>query len=375
MGGKVWNPLIRWTTKYAVFVVLEDENANFGTGECWCFDSSPETLVAFLKTEVVPNFIGIELDECEEVCKRLLERATLTARHGILTSALSGVDIAAWDLRSQQQDVPLWKCIDPNGRGTVPLYGSGGLYGHEKGIPELVAEVNSMVSKGFQLVKMKVGALDLKEDLLRVQAVLEALPETSKLIIDGLYGLSVDRAREFYELLPEGRIEAFQSPIRASDLKGMAQLSKAGVPVMAIESEYRIEIQEILVNDCGIAFLQTAPIASGGISAMNHLCELTNNTPTRLSLEISSTAIALLVSSHIAAAINQIAHVEYHYVHQVFFNELDFRKVPGSINCFSFPDRNGLGMSLNHLEVKTEFEQVASSQSPCPPQAVHWLNH
>ena len=47
LGGKVWNPAIRWTLKYAVFVVLYDAEGRSGTGECWCFDSAPDALVAF----------------------------------------------------------------------------------------------------------------------------------------------------------------------------------------------------------------------------------------------------------------------------------------------------------------------------------------
>ena len=44
LGGKVWNPAIRWTKKYAVFVVLENDQGVQGIGECWCFDTAPDAL-------------------------------------------------------------------------------------------------------------------------------------------------------------------------------------------------------------------------------------------------------------------------------------------------------------------------------------------
>ena len=52
LGGKVWNPALRWTKKFAVFVELIDDAGRVGLGECWCFDSAPDALLAFLRTEV-----------------------------------------------------------------------------------------------------------------------------------------------------------------------------------------------------------------------------------------------------------------------------------------------------------------------------------
>ena len=122
IGGKVWNPAIRWSDKYAVFISIESDQGDEGIGECWCFDAAPDSLVAYLRTEVVPQLIGINLDEFESRTEQLRKRSTLTARHGILMSALSGMDIAVWDLRAQQANCPLWAHLNPNGRGYTPLY-------------------------------------------------------------------------------------------------------------------------------------------------------------------------------------------------------------------------------------------------------------
>ena len=51
LGGKVWNPALRWTRKYAVFVEVEDQDGVTGLGECWCFDSQPDALIAFLRKQ------------------------------------------------------------------------------------------------------------------------------------------------------------------------------------------------------------------------------------------------------------------------------------------------------------------------------------
>lgn len=346
LGGKVWNPAIRWTHKHAVFVTLEDDQGLQGLGECWCFDSAPDALLAFLRTEVLPHFDGVALDEVEAIAARLLDRATLTARHGILTSALSGIDLAVWDLRSRQQGVPLWQSLNPAGSGTATLYASGGLYGQGKTTDDLAAEMRGMCDQGFALCKMKIGALSEAEDIARVRAALAAMPDTAKLIIDGVYTYSADQARRIYDALPEGRIEAFQSPVKAWDIAAMGDLSRAGVPVMALEAEYRREMHRALVEDAGVAFLQTAPIASGGITGVRALSDLCAGTDTRLSLEVSSTGVALMAASHIAAADPRVAHVEYHTVHRVFFQDFGLEPLGVDPTTFTLPAVSGLGVTL-----------------------------
>ena len=122
---------------------------------------------------------------------------------------------------------------------------------------------------------------------------------------------------------------------------------------MATEAEYRPELHEKLVHDAQIAFLQTAPIACGGISRVMALSEMVADTQTRLSLEVSSTAVALMAACQIAAADPMIAHVEHHSVHTVFFDTLRLQRHPN--NRHSLPDDPGLGITLPSTDVSTAY--------------------
>lgn len=366
LGGKIWNPAIRWTKKYAVFVTLSDTTGKRGLGECWCFDSAPDALVAYLRTEVVPHFLGAPLDAVPQIMQGLFEKATLTARHGILASALAGVDIATLDLTAQHAQTPLWCALDPEGPGHAHVYASGGLYGAGKTVRDLCDEMAGHAQNGFTLMKMKIGAQSVPEDIARVKAVLQAIPDQAKLIIDGVYSYDSDHALRLFEALPPERIEAFQSPTKAWDYRGMARLTKAGVPVMATEAEYRPELQDRLIDDACVTFLQTAPIAAGGVSRIVDLAAKISGTETRLSLEVSSTAIALMASIHAAAAFPQIAHVEYHKVHTVFFDTLRIAHGGATPSMVTPPDTPGLGISLPSDGVSVVFED---SSDPSPKDA------
>ncbi len=366
LGGKVWNPAITWTKKYAVFITIENPDGITGLGECWCFDTTPDVLVAFLKTEIFPHIVGLTTNDCGALYKGLLSRATLTARHGLLASAWSGVDIALWDLRSREAGLPLWKYLQKHvpqaskSSSSVYLYASGGLYGETKTTDDLVAEMTSMNSAGFEIVKMKTGGLSIEKDLERINAVLSNLEQSFKLIIDGVYSYTVSEALQLYNALPADRIEAFQSPVSADDLPGMKTLRDAGVPVMATEAEYRSEIHQQLIHTGAVKYLQTAPIACGGLSRLMQLSEQitqTGNPNIHLSLEVSSTAVALLAAAHYSAVCNEVVHVEYHYLHQVFFDDLKLQPVKKSTGWFELSDCAGLGIDLPESETHLAYTQ------------------
>jgi len=115
---------------------------------------------------------------------------------------------------------------------------------------------------------------------------------------------------------------------------------------MGIEAEYRQEIHKQLVVCGAVKYLQSAPIAYNGLSGMLALCEQLSDTTLQLSLEVSSTAVATLAACHFAAAFKQVAHVEYHYVHQVFFDQLALLPSKQKFGRFDLPTTPGLGIVL-----------------------------
>ena len=61
---------------------------------------------------------------------------------------------------------------------------------------------------------------------------------------------------------------------------------------------------------------------------------------------MSSTAVAFLAACHFAAAFNSVAHVEYHYLHQVFFDQFELNIAQGLDGEFQLPCTAGLGFEL-----------------------------
>src|SRR5690606_13412505 len=98
-------------------------------------------------------------------------------------AAISGVDIALWDLLGRLTGKPVTKLMGGY-REEVPVYAAGGYYREDKDIDGLVEEMTRYVALGYRAVKMKVGGADFADDVRRVAAVREAVGDDVQLMLD-----------------------------------------------------------------------------------------------------------------------------------------------------------------------------------------------
>ena len=77
-------------------------------------------------------------------------------RRGVSISALSGIDIALWDLLGKSLGVPVWRLLGGRRSATMPAYASGGWAGADK----IGEQLKGYVKGGFGAVKMRIGVFD-----------------------------------------------------------------------------------------------------------------------------------------------------------------------------------------------------------------------
>ncbi len=174
-------------------------------------------------------------------------------------------------------------------------------------------------------------------------------------IVDCVYRYNYDQFLNLYQALPRSRIEAIQSPLAAHAYRDMALLVEDGIPVMANEAEYRRELHGELIDRLAVRFLQVAPVACGGISRLRELADSIRDTPIDLSLEVSSTALALTSAAQFAAAYTEVAHVEHHSIHDVFFDCLTLQRLDAR-GWHAPPERPGLGIDIAVHRLEQQFE-------------------
>lgn len=109
--------------------------------------------------------------------------------HGERSVAVGTIDMAVWDAVAKIAGIPLWRLLADRYRAGVAdekvwVYAAGGYYYPGKDHSKLQAEMRGYLDRGYKVVKMKIGAVPLEEDLRRIEAVLEVVGEGKYLAVD-----------------------------------------------------------------------------------------------------------------------------------------------------------------------------------------------
>src|SRR5437660_171522 len=149
-----------------------------------------------------PMLIGQDPLLIEGLWQKMFARTRQYGRRGLVMQAISGIDIALWDIAGKIAKLPVYKLLGAC-RDRVEAYASGGFYQEGKSAADLAGEAEAYRARGFKGMKMKVGRnpstqthlrerigtaaycrAEPEEDLARVAAVRQALRPQSKLMVD-----------------------------------------------------------------------------------------------------------------------------------------------------------------------------------------------
>ena len=109
--------------------------------------------------------------------------------HGERSVAVGTLDMAIWDVVAKIEGKPLYRLLADRYRGgkaddRVWVYAAGGYYHPGKRLDALQDEMKSYLDRGYNVVKMKVGAVPIDEDVRRIEAVLKIVGDGQNLCVD-----------------------------------------------------------------------------------------------------------------------------------------------------------------------------------------------
>jgi L-alanine-DL-glutamate epimerase-like enolase superfamily enzyme len=213
-------------------VKIETDEGTTGVGVC-AINGIIQATIEHLK----PELIGEDPIDVERLWHKMWI-PKLVGRRGMTTRAIGGIDIALWDLRSKVAGLPLYKMLG-GFRNRMPTYVTGGYYEDDKGLKELQQEMLESVEMGARAVKMKIGAVPIREDAERVKAVREAIGPDVKLLVDANCAYKAYEAIQLARRIEEYDIFWFEEPVAPDDYEGHTRLAQmTSIPIATGENEY-----------------------------------------------------------------------------------------------------------------------------------------
>ncbi len=152
--------------------------------------------------------------------------------HGERSVAVGALDMAVWDAVAKVEEQPLHALLaDRYGDGTpqrrVFVYAAGGYYYPDKGLRVLQDEMRGYTSRGYTVVKMKIGGAPLDEDLRRIDAVLDVLEPGQRLAVDANGRFDRETALAYAQALSAYDLFWFEEPCEPLDYALHAEVAQA----------------------------------------------------------------------------------------------------------------------------------------------------
>lgn len=271
----------------------------------------------------------------------------IMGRRGITMAAISGVDIALWDLLGKSLGVPVWQLLGGRRQERMPAYASGGWAPADK----IAAELQGFIDRGnFSAVKMRVGAGDgtLAHSIARVRAAREGLGPSIGIMCDAHGTWTAAEAKRFCRAVADCHIDWLEEPVTADDKAGLSDVRAAtDIPIATGESEFtRFAFRDLALLRAADVF-QPDPSIAGGITELMRIEALASAHQIRFAPHMWGGALTFAAGMHVAAVASSGFILEYSLGANPLLHELaveDFAVVDGMVEI---PERPGLGVSID----------------------------
>ena len=195
---------------------------------------------ALLRERFIPRILAADqtslLDASGENLDPFAVHRTMMANekpggHGERSVAVGVVDMAVWDAVAKIEEKPLFRLLADRFRedeadNPVFVYAAGGYYYPGKDTQHLQDEMRGYLDMGYSVVKMKIGAVDLPEDLARIEAVLALLDSGDQLAVDANGRFDLETALAYGDALSKYGFRWYEEACDPLDYLSQAVLGR-----------------------------------------------------------------------------------------------------------------------------------------------------
>lgn len=325
------------------FVFCEVETDDGVSGVAITGHFLARSVVVALEQHFLPVVRDMDPGEIEAIHQRVWRTLNPRAMTGVVSSALSLLDIALWDIQGKRVGRSVASLLG-GARTEVPAYVTYGFPQYDR--EQLVAAAQLQRERGFTALKLIVG-VDVggwREDAARVHAVREAVGDDVDIMIDANYLFTPVEAKLLCRAIEACRITWFEEPLQQNDARAMADLrAHTSIPLAAGQMEgHRWRLRE-LVECQAVDVLQPNVCFCGGYTEARkaaHLAQIYN-------LPVANGGGWPLFNMHTLAGLMNGWLVEWH-LGMVQVGDLLFPDAPKPVDgMITIPDAPGLGLTVD----------------------------
>jgi D-galactarolactone cycloisomerase len=292
----------------SVLVRVETHEGHVGWGEAH-HGRCPGAIAKLIDTTMRELVLGFDARDVAGVWARVYKMQL--ASHGMGAAAalaLSGVDMALWDLRSQATGWPLYRLLGGSAK-PIKAYAGGIALGWQEP-SSLAEEALRHIATGYRALKLRVGDTAAK-DIARVRAVRKAVGDEIDILVDANTNYTVDDVRKVMPAFEEAAVGWLEEPFPPQDRRAYAVAASLGrVPLAAGENHYTRYEFATLLEDAHVQFVQPDLSKIGGVTEAMRIAAMASAQKLTVNPHTSATAINMATTIHFLCGVDNPGYFE-----------------------------------------------------------------
>jgi D-galactarolactone cycloisomerase len=354
----------------AVIVEVETDEDITGYGEAL---GDTRTLKTLIEKNLKPRLLGKDPTRVEGVWEMLFQGSRLGiglrrgmtlptpgGRSGVYMSAISGIDIALWDIAGKVLKQPVYKLLGGGGiRDRIRVYASAG--GWELSPKALGKVAERYVEDGFTAIKIRWG-MGAKADVARMKAVRDAVGDEVALMVDCHGAQSLHYILKMADTLETYDIFWIEEPLMYDDVEGYAELkSRITTRIAAGESWYTRFGFKPFIERRAVDILQPEPGSTGGLTEARRIATLGSAWGLPCVPHAWGTGIILAAGLHLTTSISNGFLLEYKSAPDPLFHDIFTDPIKPRKGYIDVPKKPGLGI---HFDKETALKKFPYKHGP-----------
>ena len=275
----------------------------------------------------------------------------------LAASALSGIDIALWDLKGKILGVPTYRLLGGAHSTRIRVYANG--WYTSPGTPEQNGEeAKRVISMGYTALKfdpfgqqnffnISPQEAQLAED--RVAAVREAVGQNVDILVEAHAKFNVATAIKLGKRLEKYRPMLYEEPVSYENVSEMREIhDRVDIPIATGERLYTKFPFYNLIEAHAVDVLQPDICNAGGITELKKIAAIAEARHVSMAPHNTNSPVGTMASFHLDATLTNFLIQEYHaeFYEPHYFDVVDGlpRQKDGHVELGDGP---GLGLTLN----------------------------
>jgi len=326
-----------WGNFNQIIVAIRTDEGITGYGEAFGY-GVPEATVSVINDLLRPALIGKDPTRISDIQENLYKRTHLFGRDGITIFAISGIDIALWDIAGKAAGLPLYRLFGGAKKDRVAAYASLVRYADADA---LLIAVQHALNAGYKAIKLH--QLDIES--LRIAR--ETAGDSVKLMMDVNCAWTRTQALRMAREFKAYDIAWLEEPLwPPEDFNGLSGLRReAQVPIALGENACLAHQFHRMLEACAADYVQPSVIKVGGVSEWRKVAALAETYHVSMAPHSPYFGPGFLATAHLIAATPCAEWLECMYLQ---LESGIFRDSPPIENgLFPLPQGPGIGLEID----------------------------